>query len=76
MARDVVSLRPQFLDEGVFWPALEFQCSGFNALHFFVSLDTCPFGSADAVVYAFDAFVRDGGDFPSICTEDMSVVRA
>ena len=66
VSSSVVSLSPQSFDEGLLWPALERQCSLFNALNSVVPLDSGLLGLADAVVHSFDAFVTDSGYVPII----------
>lgn len=66
MARSVVSLRPESFDEGLLWPALERQCSLFDALDDLIPLDGGLLGLAYAVVDSFDAFIADCGEVPLI----------
>ena len=64
MARDIIPLRPQPLDEGFLGPALESESAGFDTLHEGVAGQERFVGFADLVVGTFDAGVENGGGLP------------
>jgi hypothetical protein len=60
----VISLRPEPFDEGVLRPALNGQCSLFDALHYLISFDERLFRFSDRFVCLLDAALEYGRLLP------------